>query len=246
VGRLSGSTLTIQDVHRCDDESDVHVAILSSAGASWGMDFPFSLPDAVYQRFSLRDWPALLSFADNFEITELEHFLEIGELFDPRGVCQRPGDGCRITDAESGAFSPLRRLPPNRLEAAHSGLRLLGYLKRFGTAVVYPFDGPDRARARLYETNPAGTMDRLGLGKPRNPRDFIEAFNNLPGRAVEIAPLPDHLRGREYEMAAVVSCATLANAIRAFDLDESWDHRPVFATVREWEIRQKEGLIVRL
>jgi hypothetical protein len=54
VGRLSGSTLTIEDVHRCDDESDVHLEILSSAGASWGMDFPFSLPDAVYQGFSLR------------------------------------------------------------------------------------------------------------------------------------------------------------------------------------------------
>jgi hypothetical protein len=121
VGRLSGSTLTIQDVHRCDDESDVHLEILSSAGASWGMDFPFSLPDAVYQGFSLRDWPALLNFADNFEITDLQHFLEIGELFDPRGECRRPGDGCRITDAESGAFSPLRRLPPNRLEAATAG-----------------------------------------------------------------------------------------------------------------------------
>jgi hypothetical protein len=88
-------------------------------------------------------------------------------------------------------------------------------------------------------------MDRLGLGKPRNPRDFIEAFNNLPGRAVEMAPLPGHLRGREYDMGGV-SCATLANAIRAFDLNESWGHRPVFATVPEWEIRQKEGLIVRL
>jgi hypothetical protein len=79
------------------------------------------MPDAVYQGFSLRDWPALLNFADNFEITDLQHFLEIGELFDPRGECRRPGDGCRITDAESGAFSPLRRLPPNRLEAATAG-----------------------------------------------------------------------------------------------------------------------------
>ena len=89
-------------------------------------------------------------------------------------------------------------------------------------------------------------MDRLGLGKPLNTRHFIEAFNNLPGRAVEVALLPDHFRGREYDMAAVVSCATLANAIRAFDLNESWDHRPAFATVPEWEIRKKEGLIVRL
>ncbi len=247
VGRLSGSTLTIQDVHRCDDESDVHVAILSSVDASWGLDFPFSLPEAVYRDFALRDWRALVTFAEVWEKPELEQALEDCELFDPRGKCRRPGDGCRITDAEAGAFSPLRRYMPNRLEAAHSGLRLLGYLKRFrAAAVVYPFEWPDRERPRLYETSPESTMDRLGLGKPRNPGDFIEAFNNLPGRAVEVAPLPDHLRGREYEMATVVSCATLANAIRAFDLDESWDHRPAFATVPEWEIRQKEGLIVRL
>jgi hypothetical protein len=249
VGRLSGSTLTIEDVHRCDDESDVHVEIWSSgasAGASWGLDFPFSLPEAVYRDFALRDWPALVDFADNFEMTDLLGFLESGELFGPKEACRHPGDGCRITDAESGAFSPLKRYMPDRLEAAHGGLRLLGYLKRYRAAVVYPFDGPDRARASLYETYPAGTMDRLGLGKPLNPRDFIEAFNNLPGRAVEVAPLPDHFRGREYDLAAVVSCATLANAIRAFDLDESWDHRPAFATVPEWEMRQKEGLIVRL
>ena len=120
VGRLSGSTLTIQDVHRCDDKSDVHVAILSFAVASWAMDFPFSLPDAVYQGFSLRDWPALLKSADVWEKAELVQALEDGELFDPRGECRRPGDGCRITDAESAAFSPLKRHMPNRLEAAHT------------------------------------------------------------------------------------------------------------------------------
>lgn len=111
---------------------------------------------------------------------------------------------------------------------------------------MYPFDGPARARPRLYETNPAGTMDRLGLGKPRRPEDFIETFDDLPGRAVEMAPLPDHLLRREYDMAAVVSCATLANATRAFDPDESWDDMPACATREEWELRRKEGLIVRL
>lgn len=65
-------------------------------------------------------------------------------------------------------------------------------------------------------------------------------------RAVDIVPLPAYLLRREYDLAAVVSCATLANATRAFDLDESWDHRPAFATVPEWEIRRKEGLSVRL
>ncbi len=131
------------------------MTILASAGAPWGMDFPFALPEAVYRPFSLRDWPALLNFADTFEITDLEHFLEICELFDPRDECRRPRDGCRITDAESGAFSPLKRYLPNRLEVAHRGLRLLGHLRRHGVG-VYPFDGPARARPKLYETNPAG------------------------------------------------------------------------------------------
>ncbi len=62
---------------------------------------------------------------------------------------------------------------------------------------------------------------------------------------MEIAPLPNHLP-RGYALNAVVSCATLANATRAFDLHDSWDHRPAFATVPEWKIRHREGLIVRL
>ena len=93
VGRLSGSTLTIEDVHRCDDESDVLVEILSSASASasasWGLDFPFSLPDAVYRDFSLRDWPALLKVADALE---------------KRNSC-RP---CRQREGERGRVRPPR------------------------------------------------------------------------------------------------------------------------------------------
>ena len=49
-----------------------------------------------------------------------------------------------------------------------------------------------------------------------------------------------------FDLSAVVSCATLANAFRAFALEYRWDAMPANVTAREWEARQKEGPIVRL
>jgi hypothetical protein len=91
---------------------------------------------------------------------------------------------------------------------------------------------------------PANTCARLGLGEASGPRDFVAAFNGREGRAVRLR-LGDSLP-RGCPLDAVVSCATLANAIRASDLDGRWDEMTAFATAPEWEIRLKEGLIVRL
>lgn len=46
---------TIRGVRRCDDRSELPITILASAGASWGMDFPFSLPESVYRRAQEQD-----------------------------------------------------------------------------------------------------------------------------------------------------------------------------------------------
>jgi hypothetical protein len=140
-------------------------------------------------------------------------------------------------------MSPMKWTRPNRLGMTHEGLRLLGRLRARGGR-VYPFDAPGRAHPRLYEVYPAGAYASLGLGDAPGPRDFVAAFNGWEGRAVRLR-LGDSLP-RWCPLSAVVSCATLANAIRVSDLDESWDHKPAFATAPEWEIRLKEGLIVRL
>jgi hypothetical protein len=92
---------------------------------------------------------------------------------------------------------------------------------------------------------PANTYARLGLGDAPGPRDFVEAFNAWEGRAVDLSVRWESLPVG-YALDALVSCATLANAIRASDLDAKWDEMPAFATGPEWEIRLKEGLIVRL
>ena len=242
-GWLSGSTLAITGVYRCEDDLDLCGMIRYSRGP-WGLDFPFALPVDIYQQVPLRDWRALLDFVSNSQLPQFEADLYTLGIDDRQNFCQHPGDGCRITDAESGAFSPLKRWSPNRLEMTLRGLKLLGSLKRYGVS-VYPFDKPDRTRPRLYEVNPANTLARFGMEKKGAPWDFVAAFNRREGRAVEIAPLPDYLP-RDYALDAVVSCATLANAIVAFDLDEWWNVKPACATALEWEVRQKEGLIVRL
>jgi hypothetical protein len=243
-GSLSGSTLTITGVDRCEDDLDLCGAMRFLRGP-WGLDFPFALPAEIYHRgVPLRDWRALLDLADSWEGPEFEANLYTLGIVDSQNFCQHPDDGCRITDVESGAFSPLKRWHPNRLEMTHRGLKLLGSLERYGVS-VYPFDEPDRTRPRLYEVNPANTLARIGVENTNSPWDFIEAFNKREGRAVQIAPLPATLP-REYALDAVVSCATLANAIVAFDLDYRWNEKPACATALEWEVRHKEGLIVRL
>ena len=242
VGQLSGSDLTIVGWHRCGDREEL-LGTIDYLGGPWGLAFPFALPAWTYPKFSNRDWPDLLEFANSYEEAQIDYLIKAAGLDDLEGECRRPGGMCRVTDAESGALSPLKRYDPNRLRVTHRGLRLLRRLRGYG-ASVYPFDAPGRARPRLYEVYPAGTYARLGLGDAPGPRDFVEAFNHSGKRAVRLR-LGDSMTGA-YALDAVVSCATLANAIRASDLDARWDEMPAFATAPEWEIRLKEGLIVRL
>jgi hypothetical protein len=243
IGSLSGSDLTVWGARRCDSHQELLEAIVYFNGP-WGLDFPFALPAWTYQTFSNRDWPALLDFADTFEEAQVRYYITAAGLDDVEDECRRPGGMCRVTDAESGAMSPMKWTRPNRLGMTHEGLRLLSRLRARG-ASVYPFDTPGRAHPRLYEVHPAGAYARLGLGDAPGPRDFVAAFNGWDGRAVDLSVRWGSLPVG-YALDAVVSCATLANAIRAFDLDRSWDEMPACATREEWEIRRKEGLIVRL
>jgi hypothetical protein len=242
-GRLSGSDLTITGVRRCDDRLDLFATIVAS-GAPWVLDFPFALPEDAYRTFPSRNWQGLLDFVDIVESAEFAGYMDRTPLVGFEDRCQHPGPGCRLTDAESGAFSPLKRSRPNRLEITYSGLILLIYLRRYGVR-VYPFDEPELTRSRVYEVDPWNTRARVGLGRTAGPWDFLAAFEKWDGRAVEISLLED-LLPPSYDLNAVVACATLANAIRAFDLEGRWDEMPACASPPEWGIRHREGLIVRL
>jgi hypothetical protein len=242
-GLMSGRELTISDVQHREHWMDLANSIIGSRGL-WAFDFPFALPRDVYSAFALRDWEALLGFVEIYEMAQIQDFVNLAGLYAPEDGCQQPGPGCRLTDALSGALSPLKQYWPNVLEMTCEGLKLLGYLRRHDVS-VYPFDRPDPDHVRIYEVSPSNTWARVGLGKRAITRHFVQAFNRLEGRAVDLSLLEDTLP-LEYDIYAVLSCATLANAIRAFGLDEQWDEMPAFATDPEWAIRLQEGLIVRL
>jgi len=251
---LMGTDLVVSAVHRYDSLGELAAGIIGSNDGHWALDLPFALPGAAYPALALHDWQALLDFMDSYETPQVADFLRTARLQGSEDRCRGPGAGCRLTDALSGAFGPLARHGPGSLRIAIEWLKLLGRLRRHDIR-VYPFDrpfpdrpfpkqpGPDTTK--VYEVDPSHTRAWIGFEEGAMPPDFVEAFNRLKDRAVKLVTFPDTpipTRGLD----AVVACATLANALRAYGLQRGWDAMPANVTVREWEARQKEGLIVRL
>lgn len=73
-GRLSGATLTVDKVQRCDDRLDLFTAIVDS-NAPWGLDFPFGVATQAYERLGLSDWPSLLALAGSLDRKEFRTYL---------------------------------------------------------------------------------------------------------------------------------------------------------------------------
>jgi hypothetical protein len=246
---LMGSDLFVSGVYCYDSLGELAAGIIDSAQGHWALDLPFALPGAAYPALALHDWQALLDFMDSYETPQVAHFLRTAGLRSSEDRCRGPGAGCRLTDALSGAFGPLARHGPGSPGIAIEWLKMLGHLRRHDIR-VYPFDrqfpdqpGPDTTK--VYEVDPSHTRAWVGFEEGATPPDFVEAFNRLKDRAVKLVMLRDTpipTRGLD----AVVACATLANALRAYGLQRRWDAMPANVTAREWGARQKEGLIVRL
>jgi hypothetical protein len=62
IGELEGSTLRLEAVRHCEDRLDLYGAIVASK-ASWGIDFPFAIPEEAYPQLGLADWDDLLQLA---------------------------------------------------------------------------------------------------------------------------------------------------------------------------------------
>jgi hypothetical protein len=62
MGRLSDSTLPVEEAQPCDDRLDLFAAIVES-NASWGLDSSFAVPTPAYEPVELSDWQDLLTLA---------------------------------------------------------------------------------------------------------------------------------------------------------------------------------------
>jgi hypothetical protein len=132
-------------VHRCGDRAEL-LETTACPGGPWGLDFPFALPAWTYPKFSNRDWPDLLEFANNYEEAQISYLIRAAGLDNLEDECPNPGGACRVTDAKSGALSPIKRYRPSqgwggaltpRLRG-RGGRRRLGGLAGRGAGRLFP------------------------------------------------------------------------------------------------------------
>lgn len=136
----------------------------------------------------------------------------------------------------------MKKNNPGMVAMLYGGLKMLAYLRRAG-CTIYPFDPLDRPRSRVYEVYPSHTLKRVGVKKP-DLVAFSGSFERETGIKVVLSP---KLAGTVSKDAAdaVVACATLGSVLLNTGLDSDWTGPPPI-TPGEWELRAREGLIIRI
>ncbi len=242
LGRMSESSLTIEKVQPCDDRLDLFAAIVESDSA-WALDFPFAVPGPAYKPLGLSNWQDLLTLACSLDRQEFRTHLSeaLPDAFESK--CQQHSVECRHTDAKSASYSPFKQYRPNMRAMIYGGFKQLGHLRRQGVS-VYPFEDPTPTGSKVYEVYPANTWQKVGVRRTTEIERFVVAFNQSGSLSVRLRIGPDDVADLD-AADAVVACVTLASAIHAFDLDTQWNNPSPCTTSEEWQVREKEGLIVR-
>lgn len=241
-GRLSGSTLHIFGLKAYKDRSELARAIICSR-APWALDFPFSYPQRCLTRLGLAGWIDLLKLIGCHDRRSFMAFLEhrIPDRFE--GTCSEQNLFCRLIDVSLGAKSPLKRFNPNMRAMTYGGLSMLGVLNALQVP-VYPFDQFDASKPRIYEVYPSHTWSKVGLRRSADVELFLKRFNDL---GIMRVTLEDSAKPVNDDQAdSIVACVILGTAIVAHDLDDDWNLKPDFASPEEWNLRQAEGLIIRI
>jgi hypothetical protein len=123
----------------------------------------------------------------------------------------------------------------------YGGLKLLAYLRQVGVA-IYPFD-EHVSGSRVYEAYPASVWSLPGLDRQMDIQSVASRLNELD--LLDLRLPPDLTLESNDARDAVLACATTAAAISRYNIERSWDTRPPNVTLREWEKRHIEGVIVR-
>jgi len=242
-GALQQGTLVIDQVVPCDDRLDLMAAIHFSR-APWGLDFPFSITIEAMRYLNIWGWEELLEVVSKYNRSDFDPFISGSGIASCEARCLEPSICCRVVDAGIKAFSPLKRTNPNMRMMTYAGLKLLAYLRRFGSA-VYPFDRPDQAGSRLYEVYPSHTWLRLGLSHSLSLEALMEQFQKRYNLRLEIE---DHLLQVESLDAAdaVAACITVAYGFDQYELEADWSRKHSWISDVEWERRYKEGLVLKV
>ncbi len=240
--QLRDSELYLNKVVHCDDRLDLFAAILHSK-APWGLDFPFALPQESYPELGLKSWNELLQFA---VAHDRDHFMSIlNDKLPNHEVCSKEKSHlCRYSDVYVKTFSPLKRYNPNLRSMLYGGLKMLAYLRQCGS-VVYPFDELDLKVSRIYEVYPSYLWAKAKMRRTTNLKKFADVFNEMSrlklvlGKEFYEAPNQDFAD-------AVLACLMMAQGIVDLKIEKTWNKPFKGLTAAEWQVRNLEGIILRL
>lgn len=242
-GSLKDGSITINRVVHCDDRLDLLAAIHLSK-APWGLDFPFSLPEQVFDLLQIGSWNELLAKAVQCSRDEFVGFLSDLGVPSCEARCREKSLCCRVTDASVNSFSALKRTNPNMRAMTYAGLKLLSYLKSLGNA-VYPFDQINKTASRLYEVYPSNTWNLTGLSRDIDLNSFTREFSKSYGIGIDIENVLSDLDCLD-AADAVVACITLGYVYHRDGLDDHWEKKYAWINDAEWKQRSIEGMIVKV
>ena len=242
-GSLEDGSMTINRVVHCDDRLDLLAAIQLSK-APWGLDFPFSLPEQVFDLLQIGSWNELLAKTVQCSRDQFLGFLSDRGVPSCEARCREHSLCCRAADASINSFSALKRTNPNMRAMTYAGLKLLSYLRSLGN-VVYPFDQLNKSVSRLYEVYPSNTWQLAGLSRDINLEPFIRGFFDRCGFMVDIKEHASDLDCLD-AADAVVACVTLGYVLYRDGLEDNWEKRHKWINDVEWKQRSIEGLIVKI
>jgi len=233
----------------CDDRLDVFAKLMQSPpDALWAVDAPFAPAFPAYERMGFTEWEEWLDFAAGSSRSSFLAALEA--VFPPyESPCKAYGWACRRTDVAAVAASPFKAVNPNLRAMSYAAWKLLSYARTAGCA-VYPFDlsasGIARSAPALFEVYPSHTARLLRGSRSLDVRSIANALRDFAGWNDARISVGAASPPTQDAADACVACMTLAAVYSAEREALRADACPSFANSDEWNVRLREGLIVRL
>lgn len=243
LGELVDDTLTVERVAACDERMDLWHALIAHGGV-WGLDFPFSLPAVAYRRLGADNWRDALEVAVSSTRKGYAQLLD-AVLGHHEGRCSVPSLFCRVTDAVTRAYSPLKAYNPSLSAMMYAAQKLLAYAVTTNASVYPLWDAGTSATVRLHEVYPSLMWARVGMKRTPYLGDFVARFHALGGVQV-VLPEGYERAETQDEADSVVACVMMADAYHHHGaVLDTWAQNPPFATPEEWAVAHLEGVIVR-
>ncbi len=233
--------LVIKEVIELEERLDLLYLLQSEAGV-WGIDMPFSLPQAEVDRFG--GWRATLRLANQLDRSAFR------ALFPKKHSKFSDTSLFRATDLAVKAKSPISVTPLDMLAMTYGAFKVLDIALLNPRVAVYPaMQVESHHDILLTEVYPRCLLDLLDLKHEQLHVQKLPAQFAARVDAQFTIEFDEHVPSQiksEHAWDALLACITLAYCMRRFRFHERHDSRPDFLSASEWSLRKVEGGVIRI